>query len=600
MDKARTRGSALLALLLSAAVAFVLTLVPLQSAYAVDDNCTYSVSTTSASSIYVDAFQLFEGDVDDTTDAISNVSWGGFQNEVLAFLGQPIATTGASTTYGTWLYNKGLSTTNLTNVSLGSMTATNRAAYESAENALAYIVEEINASSGAASSSSGRITGPGSFSNLLADYLHANATPPTATGSSMSGAPANFSALHEGFYLFYSYDATDTYNPIWTPVGGSVTSATVKNQDVLSIEKKIWDAESNSWGKITDSRSGEKVTFRVSGTLPKNEPDVAYMYTLEDTLSSGLTIYTTNNGGVMLPEVRVYAVDNSASPANEVDITDLFAASQSGNTLTIAAIDDDLWDKGNNGHNATAIAELANADHIVFEYSATLNVAAADFEGTTYSENKAKLKYGTPTDPFETTEDTAYVATYELIVKKVDSDTGADLDGAKFTISTQYTDPDTGATSTKYVQSDGTLADTPYEFESGNGYYPHDNTKVWDPGMISAPIIDAGTYVVEETQPPIGHKLPALTSTTVVITATKDVPNGAVTALTATANNNATVTATLGTGIVEVEIENDPSTVLPVTGMTPNQLGTVIGIVLVALGMVALIVRNVRKSRANA
>ena len=73
----------------------------------------------------------------------------------------------------------------------------------------------------------------------------------------------------------------------------------------------------------------------------------------------------------------------------------------------------------------------------------------------------------------------------------MDSDAATNkLSGAKFTI--QATGADEGAT-TKYVQKDGSLGDTKYEFTTDEN------------GEISVKGLDAGTYTVSETTAPTGY-----------------------------------------------------------------------------------------------
>ena len=104
----------------------------------------------------------------------------------------------------------------------------------------------------------------------------------------------------------------------------------------------------------------------------------------------------------------------------------------------------------------------------------------------TYSNNPGTESHG------NTTPATVRDYTYQLQVTKIgNAEEDNKLAGAKFTI--QATTPDDTASTGKYVQQNGTLGTTAYEFETSSD------------GTFSVQGLDAGTYTVKETAAPSGY-----------------------------------------------------------------------------------------------
>jgi hypothetical protein len=83
--------------------------------------------------------------------------------------------------------------------------------------------------------------------------------------------------------------------------------------------------------------------------------------------------------------------------------------------------------------------------------------------------------------------------TFELLVTKRDEQTSEPLGGAAFTLRVAADSSDEPSRGL-YVPQDGSLAETPHEFETG------------DDGTLLASGLDEGSYVLEELRPPTGYE----------------------------------------------------------------------------------------------
>lgn len=330
---------------------------------------------------------------------------------------------------------------------------------------------------------------------------------------------------------------------------------------ILVVPKDSSDGSTPVW--VANTGSGEIKITRKEG-LPtllkevKDENDGAFAKIADvdgaDKIVFQLTV-TIPSGGTGEVNIQdtlssgLSYVSGSATvtqPDSGVDVT----ASANGQTLTLA------------------FTPTANVTDYIITYEAKLNGNAT--KGATTNSNSAILTYNNQS----TVANVAKVATYQLDFSKVDEN-NAPLAGAKFAI----------MKGEQYVQQDGSVG-------SSEHYFAVDNQ-----GKLAVPFfVDADTYTIKE-QAPSGYA--PVSDFTITITSELDTEMGEVTSLDATASNVlVTVDKDVATGVIAVTVPNEQSVILPITGMTPSQLGTVVGLLLVATGTVIVIRRRHQSARA--
>lgn len=219
-----------------------------------------------------------------------------------------------------------------------------------------------------------------------------------------------FDKLDAGYYLVKDVDASqeakDKENGAYTlyllKVVGTVTAKT--KLDVPKVEKHVKDIndseakEYEDWSKTADHDIGDKVPFKLTGTLPSNfDKYETYKYVFHDEMSKGLTFNQDS--------VKVY-VDKET-------ITSGFAVATTEKGFTV--ILDDL--KKITGKTITKDSV------ITVEYMATLNEQAVI--GSKGNPNEVYLEYSNNPNKSgdgtgKTPKDKVIVFTYKVIVNKTD------------------------------------------------------------------------------------------------------------------------------------------------------------------------------------
>ena len=239
------------------------------------------------------------------------------------------------------------------------------------------------------------------------------------------------------------------------------------------------------------------------------------------------------------------------------------------NTLTVTI--NDLKSVKDTKDNAIPIT--SNSVVNVY-YTAKLNnkamVASKSNDNTvtlTYSNNPGTNDHG------DTTPATVRDYTDQLMLMKVDSsDNSKGLQGAKFTI--QATGADEGA-GTKYVQDDGSLGDTAYEFTSGAD------------GSIAVSGLDAGEYTVVETQAPEGYN--TVPSFTFQIYPVYKEATGDIDTIRVQTSNASVSTINAYDGVVDLVVKDKAGMSLPLTGQAGVALTWIAGGVVLAFGITHLV-----------
>lgn len=306
-----------------------------------------------------------------------------------------------------------------------------------------------------------------SFANKLAKAVDGATAKTTLT-------PGTSQSLAEGYWLFVTTPTTTDSKqnsvgtaPIFTVVGGTTAVTVTEKTSVPTVDKKIVDgADATS---VSDAEAGAEVKYRLTGTVADNVNTYdKYQYKFSDVLGTGL-IADTSSVVVKIGDKTV----NSGSYTTNYDTKT--------NTLSVSFADL----KGAQDSSGAAIT-IDGSSSVTVEYTAKLDSTKAVLGGTgndntvslTYSNNPHSTGIGT------TTPKSAKLFTYKLTLHKVDRTTEANLSGAKFTVKNSKN---------KYVQSDGTLGDTAYEFTTDTD------------GNINVSGLDADTYTVHEITAPSGY-----------------------------------------------------------------------------------------------
>ena len=339
-------------------------------------------------------------------------------------------------------------------------------------------------------SGSGYILANSDVLNTIANTLRNDAriTPTTVTPGTAS------TGMSTGYWLFVtSKDSTNNTDmaskvdqtgtsPIFAIVGGNALTINQK-ATIPTVDKFVKNDKSGSdWGKVADSEVGQELNYKLVGTVADNVSTYdTYYYKFTDTLSAGLTADVNS---------VVVKIQNGT---DESEITTGFTKSLDDNTDGTSKLSVEFTDLKAAAKKAAGITLDSNSKVNVY-YNAKLDASKAYKVASEDNPNEVKLTYSNNPNTDSKGDTTTHKVTdytYKLAIAKVDSaEPTKKLQGAEFTI--QATGADEG-TSTKYVQSDGTLGDTAYVFKTDVN------------GEISVKGLDAGTYTVSETTAPAGY-----------------------------------------------------------------------------------------------
>lgn len=292
----------------------------------------------------------------------------------------------------------------------------------------------------------------------------------------------------QGYYLFVTDESTLSTDqevkkntgtsPIFAVVGDALVTVTEKTS-IPTVVKKVKNDDGSSWADKADSQMGQKVEYKLTGTVASNIATFdTYHYEFSDKLSDGLTADASS----VIVKIGDTILSSNTTPGAK---TGYDVSIDATNTLTVKFAD------------LKTAAEQANAaldgsSNVVVTYTAMLDPTKATnvTVGGTGNDNAVKLIYsnnpmgeGTGESVPDTVRDYTYAL--ELIKQDADSDT-TKIDNVEFTI--QATDPDDAGSKDMYVGSKGTLVNEAYKFKTANG------------GKINVKGLDAGTYTVHEVE----------------------------------------------------------------------------------------------------
>lgn len=375
--------------------------------------------------------------------------------------------------------------------------------------------------------------------------------------------------LSHGYWLFVTDAATVTgveagTAPIFTVVGDEAINIFEKTS-IPTVDKEVF--EGGNWGKVSDSYIGEKVEYKLTGSVASNiDTFTKYEYTFQDHLSVGLeadrdSVKVTINGTDIKPTKVDLAetVDASGDPTGGHDLsisfTDLKAAAKAaGVTL-----------KGDSKVVVTYKAKLTEKA----EYTAVGNTNDVKL---VYSNNPMVDGTGTSTSKRVTDH------VFRLDVTKVDKDEQSRKLEATFQVKMTH-EGNNKLTQEKWLTQEGGLTED--RASAGKFKTDKDNGEIYIPGLV------AGTYEIAECETPAGYNTLAPFTITVKPAYNDD---GSLKKLDVTPSNTEMVipgTATDAT--IPVTIQNKKGSGLPLTGLNGVTFTWIAGGAVLCIGVAHLI-----------
>ncbi len=365
----------------------------------------------------------------------------------------------------------------------------------------------------------------------FADALKADVNGKTGKMLSVADGKATVTGLDLGYYFV-------------TSTNGALCNLTTTNPTVT-----IHDKNDMPFEKVADKTNadvGQIVTYTITGKVPDSTGFDTYIYTIEDTMSDGLTF---NRDSL---KVKVGNTDVTAD-TSKCEIT--YDGTTAPNTFKVSII----------------VKNCTVGDPIEVTYNATVNEKAI----AVVSKNEAKLTYSNdPTDSEHkatTPAETVKVYTSKIVIDKFESGReNTKLPNAKFVLYKKVTAGE--KTSIFYYKWNDTAKKVEWVADMNDATVVTTNEK----GEATFGGLADGTYYLVETEAPAGYN-----------------------PLTAPVEVNVAGSSTDITKLsVTAKVANKTGTTLPSTGGMGTTVFYVLGAVLV-LGAGVLLVTKKRMSDAN-
>lgn len=384
----------------------------------------------------------------------------------------------------------------------------------------------------------------------------------TTVSSNAAGGQytATFTGLDYGYYVVAVPGATvaDTKSQYATlvSVGSTNVDATIKGA-LPTVVKKV-NGESATSAKI-----GDTLTFTLTSTIPDMSAYSAYTFNFKDTLSKGLTFKQVDS-------VKVEGANSSLTEGADYSVTT--TSKTSGETLLTVAMNEFKKQQANVGKTITVT------------YTATLNKdAVVGGHGNT---NSATIQYSN--DPSnggfgESEPSKVRVFTYGFTVDKYTGDSYPDkavrLAGAKFTLA-----PKAGGEAIHFVQVNAGNATTNAVYRVAKDDDTVTTTTITTPenGKVDFQGLKNGEYTLTETEAPAGYNKLA-SAIGVKVDGRNDGTDTTDATVTYDNNNGSDYDQTASNGVIPVQ--NKSGAILPGTGGMGTIAFTVIGVLVIALGV---------------
>ena len=395
--------------------------------------------------------------------------------------------------------------------------------------------------------------------------ITADATTTVSADASNGKYTATFTGLGYGYYVVAVPGATlaNAKSQYATLVSVHSTSVTAEIKgDLPTVDKKV---QVDGTGKdATDAKIGDTLTFTLTSTIPDMSAYDTYTFNFKDTLSKGLTFGQVTS-------VTVAGVTNPLTVDTDYTVTTPTASNN--NTLTVAMKDFKKNQQANAGKTITVT------------YTATLNKDAV--VGGAGNVNSATIQYSNNPSTNGTGESEpskVRVFTYGFTVDKYTGknydDTATRLAGAEFTLAHK------GGTAISFVKvADSATQNAVYRVAKADEAGATTTITTPANGKVDFRGLENGEYTLTETKAPAGYNKLAsaigvkvdgqnngtdTTHATVTITYNND-------------NNGSNYNQTASNGVIPVQ--NKSGVILPGTGGMGTIAFTVIGVLVIALGV---------------
>lgn len=442
------------------------------------------------------------------------------------------------------------------------------------------------------------------FAEIAAGFLAA--APTGQTNTHVENARYVIDGLPAGYYLVKDQDGSlegdaDSATEYIVQVLGNVTMAP-KDTDIPTVEKKVAEERKYQqdggygtfYNDVADWNIGDRVPFKLIGSIPDMSDYDTYTYVFHDTLAAGLTL-DMNSFDVYVAHEKnedPVALGWTEIPAEEYTLT------QTADGFTLAIDDLKVF---------PYVDEPGRAYILVF-YDALLNENAEI--GLDGNPNSVSLEFSNNPNgegTGRTAEDTVIVFTYELDGTKVDGENAdTKLEDAQFvllnggkTVAAMVVDGKMTGWVKVHSEAAGEEIQMPATYEEWVERYGENNVILSsnENGKFNISGLDDGTYYLREIKAPAGYNLLEEDVKVVISAATANGQDwagdaaDAFTALTISVNDAEAVEGALDTGVVNVTVANNQGTTLPETGGIGTTIFFVLGGVLVVGAGVLLIVR---------
>lgn len=407
------------------------------------------------------------------------------------------------------------------------------------------------------------------WAQTQAKNITADKTATVSAGATNGNYTATFTGLDYGYYVVAVPGATlaNTSGQYATLVSVDSTNVNANIKGSLpTVDKKV---QVNGNGADTaDAKIGDTLTFTLTSTIPDMSAYDTYTFNFKDTLSKGLTYGD-------ITSVTVEGVD--APLVKDTDYTVTTTPAAAGNTLlTVGMTDFKNKQQTNAGKKITVT------------YTATLNENAV--VGGAGNVNSATIQYSndpSSTGTGESEPDKVRVFTYGFTVDKYTGDNYNDaatrLAGAEFTLTAKG---NTSAIKFVQVNAGSATEDAVYRVAKA-GETAGTTTTITTPanGKVVFQGLKNGEYTLTETKAPAGYNKLA-SAIGVKVNGSNDgtdTTNATVNITYNNDNNDTTYDQTASNGVIPVQ--NKSGAILPGTGGMGTIAFTVIGVLVIALGV---------------